>query len=82
MERGCGRQLHGDLPISTGHGLRVRLPVAGMGAGVLRVFYVGLTRARHEVHMLYSGWYEAKGRKYSNGPSEFLREVKQALSAG
>lgn len=45
-----------------------------------RLFYVGLTRARYEVHMLYSGWYEAKGRRYNNGPSEFLVEVQRAVT--
>lgn len=45
-----------------------------------RLFYVGLTRARYEVHMLYSGWYENYGRKYTNGPSEFLLDVQRSLS--
>jgi DNA helicase II / ATP-dependent DNA helicase PcrA len=47
-----------------------------------RLFYVGLTRARYEVHMLYSGWYEGNGRRYRNGPSEFLLEVKRAITPG
>jgi DNA helicase-2/ATP-dependent DNA helicase PcrA len=47
-----------------------------------RLFYVGLTRARHEVHMLYSGWYEGNGRRYRNGPSEFLLEVQTAITQG
>jgi DNA helicase-2/ATP-dependent DNA helicase PcrA len=46
-----------------------------------RLFYVGLTRARYEVHMLYSGWYEAWGKTYRNGPSEFLVEVHRAITA-
>ena len=37
-----------------------------------RLFYVGLTRARYEVHMLYSGWRESPYGRKSDGPSEFL----------
>jgi len=48
-----------------------------------RVFYVGLTRARHEVHMTYSGWTKNKyGRRFPHGPSEFLLEVKRRLATG
>lgn len=40
-----------------------------------RKFYVGLTRAKREVHLLYSGWYmNSYGRKFENGPSEFVLE--------
>jgi DNA helicase-2/ATP-dependent DNA helicase PcrA len=45
-----------------------------------RLFYVGLTRARHEVHMTYSGFTVNKyGAKHENGPSEFLLEVASRI---
>ena len=46
-----------------------------------RLFYVGLSRARYEVHLLYSGWYEFRGRKYRNGASEFVLEVQKAVNS-
>lgn len=46
-----------------------------------RLFYVGLTRAKHEVHMTYSGFTLDKyGRRHENGPSEFLLELKKKLT--
>jgi DNA helicase-2/ATP-dependent DNA helicase PcrA len=46
-----------------------------------RLFYVGLTRAKHEVHMTYCGWTENRyGRRFARGgPSEFLIEVQRQL---
>ncbi|ABN86334.1 hypothetical protein BH02_4506 [Burkholderia pseudomallei] len=43
-----------------------------------RLFYVGLTRARDEVYMLYSGWNENKrtGRRYYSGRLRFLNELQ------
>lgn len=47
-----------------------------------RLFYVGLTRARHVVHMLYSGWVTIRGTRRSFGPcSEFVVEVQNALNS-
>lgn len=41
-----------------------------------RKFYVGLTRAKREVHLVYSGWYENNwGRRFNNGPSQFVIEL-------
>lgn len=45
-----------------------------------RLFYVGLSRAKDEVHMTYSGWTQNQyGRRFMNGPSEFLAEVRDRL---
>lgn len=41
-----------------------------------RLFYVGLTRARDEVYMLYSGWNENRsGRRFYSGRLRFLDEL-------
>lgn len=60
-----------------------RIPWLNSGEGELlerrRLFYVGLTRARHEVHMTYSGWFEKWGKRQYHGPSQFLLEVSNKL---
>ena len=47
-----------------------------------RLFYVAMTRARHEVHFLWSGWYTHRGNRYSNGRSKFVDEVMQQIGEG
>ena len=45
-----------------------------------RLFYVAVTRARNEVHLLYSGWYENQyGRAFQNGPSSFVVDLRKQL---
>jgi DNA helicase-2/ATP-dependent DNA helicase PcrA len=44
-----------------------------------RLFYVAMTRARHEVHLLWSGWYERKGSVYRKGRSIFVTEVMKQI---
>ena len=42
-----------------------------------RVFYVGMTRARDSIYMLYSGWYkDGNGYTKRNGPSLFVKELQ------
>jgi superfamily I DNA/RNA helicase len=47
-----------------------------------RLFYVAMTRARHEVHLLWSGWYTFRGNRYSNGRSKFVDEVMNQIGVG
>lgn len=44
-----------------------------------RLFYVGMTRAKYEVHLTYSGWFNWYGNRQSQGPSEYLVEVRNRL---
>jgi DNA helicase-2/ATP-dependent DNA helicase PcrA len=45
-----------------------------------RTFYVGFTRARHLVYLIYSGCYENQyGRVFKQGPSRFVVELINSL---
>lgn len=46
-----------------------------------RLFYVGLTRARDEVHMLYSGFVDGRYGPMRLGRSPFLDELQQRMMA-
>ncbi len=48
-----------------------------------RLFFVGFTRARNEVHMMYSGWtLTRRGNRRNDGPSRFLVELSKRLNNG
>jgi DNA helicase-2/ATP-dependent DNA helicase PcrA len=45
-----------------------------------RRFYVGVTRAKREVHLTYSGFTESQaGSRFHNGPSPFLLELQKRV---
>ena len=46
-----------------------------------RKFYVGITRAAREVHLVYSGWYvTSRGYRFNKGRSMFVDELEHNLS--
>lgn len=47
-----------------------------------RLFYVGFTRARHVVHLVYSKAYKNKGYLNAFGISRFAREISSRLKKG
>jgi DNA helicase-2/ATP-dependent DNA helicase PcrA len=47
-----------------------------------RLFYVGFTRARKTVHLIYSKGYVYKGHPVSLGVSRFAKEISERLKAG
>lgn len=44
-----------------------------------RKFYVAMTRAKHEVHLLWSGWCNYDGYRHDNGRSQFIDEIMRNL---
>jgi DNA helicase II / ATP-dependent DNA helicase PcrA len=47
-----------------------------------RLFFVGVSRARHALHSLYSGWTMNRfGRRFNDGPSPFVVELQARLGA-
>ncbi|MGO4570342.1 3'-5' exonuclease [Microvirga sp. 2TAF3] len=47
-----------------------------------RLFYVGLTRARHAVHLLYSGWVQGSRGPQRLGRSPFVEESGETPCSG
>ncbi|MCY4528360.1 MAG: ATP-dependent helicase [Chloroflexi bacterium] len=59
---------------------RYNAPVPEGVAEARRVLYVGITRARLIVYLMYSGWYEIpSGRHFEDGPSRFVLELLENL---
>ena len=53
---------------------------AGALAEARRVFYVGMTRAKDSIYLLYSGWYRDRyDRIWQSGPSRFVHELQASV---
>jgi|GEM_PF-86738 len=53
----------------------------GAMAEARRVFYVGMTRAKDSIYLLYSGWYRDRyDRVWKKGPSQFVEELQAKMS--
>ena len=77
---GC---VEGVLPPWTWNRRRFRYdpPSEGMLGETRRLFYVGFTRARKSVHLVYSNGYVYKGHPIELGISRFAIEISHRLEA-
>ena len=57
-----------------------RATSAGALAEARRVFYIGMTRAKDSIFLLYSGWYKDQyDRVWDKGPSRLVEELQADL---
>lgn len=78
---GCAE---GVLPAWTWNGCQRRFepPLTRPLAEARRLFYVGLTRARHTIHLIHSDrWQDRFGNLHRSGISRFVEEIQTKLKA-